>query len=140
MTRKAEQKEIEKDYICSGGSLDCCSKEKIEENKKKYLICSICNNTGYLVPRKFNVDYQKGITETNSKWKQAVEKLKDKYIPMPASDFVDFADKIFGELTNQSQQSSSPVANTDEAQVVGAVGSNPTADTQSPNKFQGAKK
>lgn len=31
-------------------------------------------------------------------------------------------------ITNQSHESSSQVANTDEAQVVGAVGSNPTRD------------
>jgi len=34
--------------LCS--SLDCCSKQKIEENKKKGITCCICKNTGYLVP------------------------------------------------------------------------------------------
>jgi hypothetical protein len=39
-------------YIELLSSLDCCSKKEIEENKKKGIVCDICNNTGYLSPNR----------------------------------------------------------------------------------------
>lgn len=41
-----------KNYIQTNGSLDCCSKEEIKRNEENSLKCTICNNTGYLSPKK----------------------------------------------------------------------------------------
>ncbi len=39
------------DYICTNGSLDCCTKQEIENNKKHHRTCDICHNSGYLEPK-----------------------------------------------------------------------------------------
>ena len=38
-------------YIQTNGSLDCCTKEEIEDNKDKDHICPACKNVGYILPR-----------------------------------------------------------------------------------------
>ena len=38
------------EIIQTKGSLDCCTKKEIKENNKN-VTCSICHNTGYLLPK-----------------------------------------------------------------------------------------
>jgi hypothetical protein len=58
----------------TNGSLDCCSRAEIEENEKNFLICSICNNTGFLCPRtkEQRKDYEEGYKQALSNRNQEI--------------------------------------------------------------------
>jgi hypothetical protein len=78
-------------YIQTNGSLDCCSKAEIEENKKNFLICSICNNTGFLCPRtkEQRKDYEEGYNQSLSQRNKEILEIIEKTIKYHLGYFQD---------------------------------------------------